>query len=382
MLKISSLSLVILTSFCFGQTLSHKKDGAYQFTVIKNNEATPVDNQFRTSTCWSFSSLSFFESELKRLGKPQVNLSEMFVVRNTYSGKARQYVRMHGNSTFAPGGAFYDAINIFRTQGIVPEEVYAGKAYGENKHMHNEMDAVLEASMKAIIQNPNGRLSTAWPQAIEGILDAYLGKVPESLTWEGKTYTPKSFMQYLGINPDDYIQIGSYTHHPFYSQFALEVPDNWTYSTVFNLPLTEFQQVLESAVTKGFPVAWATDVSEKGFSHKNGVAIVPQAEYQDMKKAELDSLFAKPIAQRVITQEMRQKAFDNYETQDDHGMHITGLVKDQNGTKFYIVKNSYGADSNDCDGYVYASESYVLYKTTCIMIHKDALPKEIQAKIK
>jgi len=378
MLKRFSLTLLILISWSFAQTTV----GPYQFSTIKNNEASPVDNQFRTYTCWSFSSLSFFESELKRLGKPTVNLSEMYVVRNTYAAKARRYIRMHGNSTFAPGGAFYDAINIFTSHGIVPEDVYAGKDYGEKKHIHTEMDAVLEASIKALVTNPNGRLSSAWPQVIEGILDAYLGEVPESFNWEGKNYTPKTFLQYTGIQPEDYIQVGSYTHHPFYSKFALEVPDNWTNSLVLNIPLDEFAKLLEKAVTEGYPVAWATDVSDKGFSHKNGLAIVPQNEFNEMKKAELDSIFAKPISQRIITQEMRQKAFDNYETQDDHGMHITGLVKDQNGNTFYIVKNSYGADSNDCGGYVYASESYVLYKTTCIMVHKDAIPAELKAKIK
>lgn len=374
------LPILLFIAPLHAQTLHNKKDGGYDFSIIKSIEAPPVDNQFKTSTCWSFSSLSFFESELKRMGKSPVNLSEMFVVRNTYAGKAQQYVRMHGNSTFAPGGAFYDALRIFKEKGIVPESVYAGKNYGEEKHQHNEMDAVLEAMMKALIKSPNGRLTTAWPKAVDGVLDAYLGAVPEKFEFEGKSWTPKSYFESLGINPDDYIQLGSYTHHPFYTSFALEVPDNWTNSTVYNLPLDEFMQVIENAVTKGYSLAWAADVSEKGFSHKNGVAIVSDKDYADMKKPELDSLFNRPVKQKNITQELRQAAFDNFETQDDHGMHITGLVQDQEGTKYYIVKNSWGKDSNDCDGYLYASDAYVRYKTTCVMVHKSAVPANLLKK--
>jgi bleomycin hydrolase len=375
------LSLCLLLSLAQAQTLRNKKDGGYEFTVVKSMEALPVDNQFKTSTCWSFSALSFFESELKRVGKPAANLSEMFVVRHTYAGKARHFVRMHGNSTFAPGAAFYDALKIFKEQGIVPEAAYAGKNYGETKHQHNELDAVLESMVKSLVKNPNGRLSTAWPKAIDGVLDAYLGPLPTQFEVEGKSYNPKSYFASLGINPDDYIHLGSYTHHPFYQPFSLEVPDNWTYSEVYNLPLDEFSEVMETAVRNGYTLAWAADVSEKGFSHKNGVAIVAEKEYAEMKKPELDSLFNRPIKQKTITQEIRQAAFDNYETQDDHGMHITGLVTDQEGTKYYMVKNSWGDDSNDCGGYLYVSEPYIRYKTTCVLVHKNALSSGLRKKL-
>jgi bleomycin hydrolase len=236
--------------------------------------------------------------------------------------------------------------------------------------------------LNTLVKLPEGKLSPAWKQAVEGILDAYLGKLPEKVDYNGKSISPMEFRNQLGINPADYVEISSFTHHPFYEQFVLEVPDNWAWNKVYNVPLDEMEQIMENAVTNNYSIAWAADVSEPYFSHKNGLAIVPEKEMEAMSKEEKESLFMQLIPQRVVTQEMRQKAFDNLSTQDDHGMHITGLVKDQNGQKFYIVKNSWGAENNECGGYLYCSAQYIRYKTTCILVHKNAIPQAIATKLK
>ena len=253
--------------------------GGYQFTMVKELKATPVKNQNRTSTCWSFSALSMLESEQFRLGKEELDLSEMFIVRNIYRRKAEKYVRMHGSLAFAPGAAFNDVTDIIREVGLVPDEVYAGLGYGEPLHVHNELDAVLRAYVDALLKSPNGKLTPVWKRGIDGILDAYLGPLPTQFTWKGKTWTPRSFAdQVVGINPDDYILISSFTHHPFYTQFALEVPDNWSYGLVYNLPLDEMMRTISYAVENGYTVAWASDVSEKVFNFKTSDRlIVPDA---------------------------------------------------------------------------------------------------------
>lgn len=370
-----------LSTGLFAQMLKNKKDGHYNFTIVKNLDRTDIDNQNRTGTCWSFSSLSFLESEMIRMGKPKVNLSEMYVVRKAYEDRADMFVRMQGNHQFGPGGEFHDMLNVYRKYGMMPQAVYGGLNYGEKKHVHNEMDEALSGFVKSIVKNPNGKISTAWKPALSGILDAYLGKVPESFEVEGKKFTPQAYAQTLGINPDDYVLITSFSHHPFYKKFVLEVADNWAMNEVYNLPVDEFASVISEAVNSGYTVAWSSDVSEKYFAWKNGVAIVPLKPWADMTKEEKDSAVNYPVAQMNITQQIRQDAFDNQETTDDHGMHIVGEVKDQNNTKYYIVKNSWGKEGNDCDGYIYASESYVLYKSTAIMVHKNAVPKAIAKKL-
>lgn len=378
-----SLTLAAFGSDAIAQQASfpNKIGGNIQFTVVKDLEKTPVDDQYRTSTCWSFSSLSFFESEILRIKKEQVNLSEMFVVNHTYRAKAERYIRMHGELAFAPGGAFHDALLVMKNHGMVPQEVYEAKKIDGKKHQHNEMDQVLAAMLKVIKQAPNGKLSPVWKNAVKGVLDAYLGEIPENFTYKGKSYNPKSFQEWLGINPDDYVILTSFTHHPFYQPFVLEVPDNWAQQTCFNIPLEELQKTMNYSITNGYTFAWAADVSEKGFNWKNGVAVVPEVGFDMADKKEIDSLTNHALPQLKITPQLRQEQFDNYETQDDHGMHITGIVKDQNGTIYYKVKNSWGDKSNDCDGYLYASESYVLLKTTNIMLHKQALPKELAKKL-
>lgn len=364
------------------QTKTNKKESAYQFTTIKEIGNTDVKNQGSTGTCWSFSTLSFLESELERMGKGKMNLSEMYIARRAYTLKAERFVRMMSKTNFGQGGAFHDVMNVIKDYGMMPDAAYSGFIYGQSKHNHTELEEVLVGMLNTLVKLPEGKLSPAWKQAVEGILDAYLGKLPEKIDFNGKSITPIEFRNQLGINPNDYVEISSFTHHPFYEQFVLEVPDNWAWNKVYNVPLDEMEQIMENAITNNYSIAWASDVSEPFFSHKNGLAIVPEKEMEAMSKEEKETLFTQMMPQRIVTQEMRQKAFDNLSTQDDHGMHITGLVKDQNGQKFYIVKNSWGAENNECGGYLYCSAQYIRYKTTCIMVHKNAIPAAIATKLK
>jgi len=374
---------------------SSKEEG-YHFTTVKELPHTSVKDQYRSGTCWAFSGLSFLESEMLRMGKPKVNLSEMFVVYHCYIDKAIKTVRLHGNLNFGPGGAFHDVTYVLKNYGIVPEDVYTGLNYGEKKHVHGEMDDVLKGIVDAVIENKNKKLSTAWEESVTGTLDAYLGDLPTKFEYKGKDYTPKTFAnEYCGLNPDDYVEITSFTHHPFYSKFKLEVPDNWEWDEVYNVPLDEMMKIIDNSLNNGYTVAWAADVSEKGFStSKKGIAVVPDADVKDMTNSELSKWekltdkqknkelykLDKPGKEKHITQEMRQEAFDDWQTTDDHGMHIIGLAKDQNGTMYYKVKNSWG-DYNAWDGYFYASKPYVRYKTTCIMVNKNAIPKAIREKL-
>lgn len=389
---------IVLMASLFGvqsfaqDTLRNKKGGNYLFNVEKDIEALEVQNQNRTGTCWSFSALSFLESELIRMGKGKHKLSEMYVVRMAYMDKAEKYVRMHGTINFGQGGGFQDIPYVVNKYGIVPEEVYRGLSYGEEKHNHSEMEAVLKAVCDAVISNRQGHLTTSWKQAISAVLDAYLGEVPATFDYQGKNYSPTSFAKAFGLEMDQYVILSSFTHHPFYTPFILEVPDNWMMANVYNVPLDELMAGIEGALMDGYSLAWAADVSEKGFSFSNGLAIVPEDEanlkvsgkdskhFNDGGAVRSGTQFDSPGSEKSITQEMRQTAFDNFQTTDDHGMHFTGIVKDQNGNKYYIVKNSWGT-ANDCDGYMYASVPYVRYKTMNVMLHKDALPKALCKKL-
>lgn len=363
--------------------LTNMKGSDYKFTLIKSLDANAVQNQGQTGTCWSFSSLSFFESELIRMGKGKdFNLSEMFIANKAYGMKADNYIRMHGRANMAEGGGFPDVVQVMRKYGMVPEEVYSGKKNPKDQHNHSVLEATLKGIVAAAANDNNSKIDfEAVHKSVEGACEAYLGKIPEKFTYKGKEYTPKTYAEATGINPDDYVFITSFTHHPFYSKFVLEVPDNWNWEEMYNVPLNEFQEIMQYSINNGFSFAWAADVSEKGFRFKEGLAIAPETPISEMNDETKQELAKKPHAQMKVTQENRQLAFDNYETQDDHGMHVVGLVKDQNNTPYYIVKNSWGKERNECDGYFYASESYVLYKTTSIMLHKKALPPAIAKKL-
>ena len=367
----------------------------YQFTDIKRLPATSVKDQARAGTCWSWSGVSFFESEMIRMGKEPIDLSAMYIVRHAYSDKATKFVRLHGSMNFAVGGAFCDVMHVIKNYGIVPMDVYKGLNYGEPNHAFGEIDDVLAGYVNAVIKNSNKKLSTAWKKGFDGILDAYLGEEPEKFEYKGKEYTPRTFAdEVVGLNMDDYVSLTSFTHHPFYSQFAIEVPDNWLWGMSYNLPIDELAQVMSNAIDNGYTFAWASDVSERGFqTSQPGVAVVPTTDTKEMSGAEIakweampkgnqtpDAFRQGPAPEKEITQEMRQQEFDNYLTTDDHGMHVIGKAKDQNGTVYYIVKNSWN-QYNKFGGYFYASEPFMKYKTMNIIVHKNAIPKDIRKKL-
>lgn len=376
-------------------TVEAQNADEYVFTPVKELKITSVKNQNRTGTCWSFSGIGFLEAELLRKGKGEYDLSEMFVVSHSYKDKADKFVRLHGCLNFAQGGSFGDVLYATKHYGAVPESVMNGLQYGEDQHVHGELESLAISYVNTVIKNPNGKLSTAWKKGLDGIIDAYLGEIPEKFTYNGKEYTPKSFGEELGLNIDDYISLTSYTHQPFYTAFPIEVQDNWRWDLSYNLPLDELMQVMDNAINTGYSIAWASDVSEKGFT-RNGIAVAADVTSfetsgsdQDKwvglsrseKDAEIRKMIEKPGCKELtITQEMRQKDYDNYQTTDDHGMLIYGISKDQTGKKFYMVKNSWGTD-NKYKGTWYASEPFVAYKTMTIVVHKDALPKAIKTKL-
>ncbi|MFN5459179.1 MAG: C1 family peptidase [Bacteroidota bacterium] len=362
------------------KTVSNKKGSQYKLTILKSIESTPVKNQGMTGTCWSFSSISFFESELNRIGKGKdYNLSEMFVARMAYPLKAENYIRMHGKAQFGEGGEFHDVVHVMRKYGMVPQEVYNGNLKPGEDYDHHKMDSALLALVKSIASNDQ-KIDLSWRNKLNEILDKHLGKIPSTFEYKGKQYTPESYAKELGVSPDDYLYLSSFTHQPFYKEFTIEIPDNWMWERAHNLPLDEMIACIDNALNNGYGVAWAADVSEPTFRFKDGLAILPEKKFESLSFEEKNKLFSNPCPQKNVTQEERQVAFDNYETQDDHGMHMVGIAKDQNNTKYYIIKNSWG-NSNDCEGYFFASEAYVRMKTVSIMIHKNALPSSIKNKL-
>uniref|UniRef100_UPI0039A61E9E aminopeptidase C n=1 Tax=Ornithobacterium rhinotracheale TaxID=28251 RepID=UPI0039A61E9E len=351
----------------------------FVFTPVKVNDATSVKNQGKSGTCWSYSGNSFLESEMLRKGRPAVDLAEIYTARNTYIDKAKNYVRMQGNVNWGDGGELHDVINAYKKYGALPQEAYEGLKNGEKINNFSEMQAGLKGYLDGIIESK--KLSKNWLEGVTAILDAYLGKVPETFTYKGKSYTPKTFAQeVVALDPNDYIEMVSLNDEPKFEYVFFPVPDNWSFDYAYNIPMDDITKVIDNAINKGYTVGWATDVTEKYFSWANGVAYVPEKRYEDMSERERQSLFSTPpTKEREITPEMRQEAFDNYETTDDHGMHIVGLAKDQNGKEYYIVKNSWGM-SNDYQGYLYVSKNYVKYKTTALLVNKAGVPKSILKK--
>ncbi len=363
------------------QTLTNGKNSTYIFKKQYNVETTEVQNQDKTSTCWSFSTLSFFESEVARKNKTLIpSLSEMYVVHKTYPLKAVNYIRMHGKNNFGAGGGFLDVLNVLRNYGMVPESVYTGRIKNKETHNHKNLESTLLSIVKSAAEDDNAIIDLeATKNIVEKACDEMLGTVPSSFSFNGKNYTPQSYAKEIGLVADDYVLITSFTHHPFYSKFILEVPDNWNFEPVYNVPLNDFKDIMQNALKNNYSIAWAADVSEKGFNFKEGLATLPNKAFSEFENKE--EPFKNPQFQQVVTQEARQLAFDNYETQDDHGMHIVGLYTDQSNTNYYYVKNSWGKDKNDLSGYLFASESYVLMKTTNILVHKNAIPEAIAKKM-
>jgi hypothetical protein len=395
------LFLLIAVSL-FTQTASPqktKKDNkpepeGYKFTTVVSLPATAVKNQAATGTCWCFATTSFMESELLRMGKGEYDLSEMFIVRNNYLNKIKDNYLRQGKGNLGEGSISTSWMHVFSDKGIVPEEVYNGLNYGSPIHNHRELSAYIEAVSEIPVKNK--KMSPESEKVVNGILDIYLGQVPENFTYKGVSYTPKSFAESLGLNMNDYVKITSFTHFPFYTQGLLEIPDNWEMDRFYNVPLDELIAIMNNALNKGYTIAWDGDVSERGFAHSKGVAVNPDLELlkippmtdrerfersQDPNNVPEVFKFEKPFPEVKVTQETRQKGYETFVTTDDHLMHITGIVNDQNGTEYFITKNSWGTDKNPNGGYLNMSESYVRAKTIFIMVHKDAVPAEIRAKL-
>lgn len=351
----------------------------FTFTDVINLENTSIKDQGSSGTCWSYSGNSFIESEMIRMGKKPVELAQIFTARNAYVEKGKMYVKMHGAVTLGEGGAFHDVMNMYKKYGTVPRSVYSGLQEGQTRNNFSEMSKMSESVLASVIKND--KLSENWVKAYTSVIDTYLGEAPTEFTYEGKKHTPKTFAdQVVGVKAEDYVEISSLKEYPYYTKFTLLVPDNWSFDQVYNVKMDELVETVDNALKNGYTVAWAGDVSEKGFSWKNGVAFVPEIDFIQMTTEQKAEMFNGPKAEKKVTEDDRQKAFDNYETTDDHGMHITGVAKDQNGKEYYIVKNSWGL-SNDYKGYMYMTKEFMKYKATGIMLHKNAVPKAIAKKL-
>lgn len=381
---------VVLAAAVLGTAMAQPRPAApiapkdYQFTTVKELPITPVKNQYRSGTCWCFSTLSFLESEIikaKNIKDPAQypDFSEMFVVRKAYYDKAIKYVRLDGFLNFAAGSDFGDVLEVAKTYGLMYQQDYSGLQYGYDLPVQAELDAVLKGYVSAVVKNPNKKLTNVWPKGVDGILDAYMGVIPEDKIVKAEN---------LGINLDDYIGFTSYTHHPWYTAFAMEVPDNWRCTPSWNVPLEEFMAIIDNAVNNGYTVAWGGDVSETGFT-RNGLAILLDEENKATSGSDQERWVGKadekpaekPSAKEIeVTQELRQQYYDEKTSTDDHGMHLYGIAKDQNGVKYYMIKNSWGV-TGAYDGLWYMSENFVKGKTLNILVNKKAVPKDILKKI-
>ena len=394
------LTLALLALLATGANAAKPKKAARSnkpvFTTIKENPITSIKDQNRSGTCWDYSTLSYFESEILKATGKTYDLCEAFVANKTYMDRAVQVVRLHGDCQFAQGGSAYDVLHVLKNQGICPEDAmpFPGSLYGDSLNNFNEFFGQLEPYVAGIAKSTANKISSQWKVGLQGILDAYLGQCPEKFTYEGKEYTPKSFAASLGLNFDDYVTITSYSHHPYYTQYAVEVQDNWRNPLSWNLPMEDMARILENAVMNGYTVAWGGDVSEPGFTRK-GLAY-----FVDTKKAEglsgsdmarwlklsparrtnlIDSLGCK-VPELEPTAEQRQQRFDNWELTDDHGMLIFGIAKDQHGKEYYMVKNSWG-ETGDYKGIWYMTKNYIVANTMDFMVNKNAIPADILQKM-
>ena len=392
------LGAFALSSMAQETTTASDTTEGFRFTTVDSIAITPVKDQNRSGTCWSYSTIGFLESELLRMGKGEYDLSEMFVVHHTMLDRAEYVVRLYGNAQFAPGGSAYDVIYCLKNYGLVPQEAMPGIQYGSSPAdtlpVHTELDAVAKGVVNAVSNSGLKKLTPVWKKALSAVYDTYLGECPETFTYNGKEYTPKSFAEMLGLNADDYVSITSYTHHPYYTTFALEVPDNWRMDQMYNVPMEEMMAIIDNALAEGYTIAWGADISEMCFTRK-GIGVVPnEEEAADLTGSDAarwlglsatdkrDELTKKPLPEKTITQEMRQAAYDSWENTDDHGMQIFGTAKDQNGKRYYMVKNSWGSKKSEYKGIWYVSEAYMQYKTNTILVHKNALPKETRKNLR
>jgi Peptidase C1-like family/Papain family cysteine protease len=394
-LLIFILSLFIAPTYAQKKNIAPQKtEEGYKFTPVVELKATPVKNQSKTGTCWCFGTTSFIESELMRKGKGEFDLSEMWIIRHNYVDRLKDNFIQQGKGNLKEGGLAHDWMIEFVQNGIVPEEVYTGLNYSLANHNHVELNSFINAISTVPLKR--NMESDQYFTIVDAILDTYLGKVPQTFTYKGVGYTPKSFAKSLGINPDDYLEITSFTFFPFYTQGLVPVFDNWRKVNFCNVPLDDLIAIMDFSLNNGYTIDWDGDVSEDGFAYGKGVAIIPELEkidqYSPADKARFGKMtleertaeaykFSKPFPEVKVTQEFREAEYDNKITTDDHTMHITGIVKDQNGTQYFITKNSWGTERNSNGGYLNMSENYVRAKTIVIMVNKNAIPAEIKTKL-
>jgi len=386
------INLLLLFAFFIGSSVfaqddlvnslknNQSENPDFTFTVIKELGNTSVKDQGSSGTCWSYSGNSFLESEMIRMNKPVVDLAEIFTARNVYLEKAKLYVLYDGANSWGEGAELHDAITMYRKYGAVPQEVYTGLRFGETRNNFREMSDVIKGMLDAYVKQK--KLSPDWLSNIESVLDRYLGEIPKEFIYSGKKYTPETFAkQVVGIIPEDYVELTSYKDYPYYQRFVPPIPDNWSHESMWNVPMEDLTTIIDNAIDKGYTVGWATDVSEPYFSYKNGVAYVPDIDLNNIDAKTKENLFKGPKPEKKITEDLRQQGLNDLTTTDDHGMHIVGLAKDQNGKEYYIVKNSWGV-TNDYKGYLYITKTFVQFKSTAILVHKDAIPKNILKNLK
>ena len=395
-LTIALMAMMVLSASAAKKKTPAKDSNKPVFTVIKEIPVTSMKDQNRSGTCWDYSTLSFFEAEILKATGKTYDLCESFVANKTYLERAIQVVRYHGDCQFSQGGSAEDVLATLKNHGICPEEAmpFPGSLYGDSLNNFNEFFSVLEPYVAAVSKSSAKKISNQWKVGMQGILDAYLGKCPEKFTYEGKEYTPKTFAASLGINLDDYVSITSYTHHPFYTAFAVEVQDNWRFPLSYNVPMDEMMQIIDNAIDNGYTVAWGGDVSEEGFTRQGlayaidskaavslaGSDMAKWLKLDKQKKTNIIDSIGCNVPEITPTQQMRQDRFDNWELTDDHGMHIYGVAKDQNGKEYYMVKNSWG-ESGDFKGTWYMTKAFIAANTMDFLINKNAIPAEIRKKL-